>query len=103
MDYEYFKYNFIKSSENIVFLTWTTDKGDLYTWGVNGTGHLGLGSLGDQYFPLRVRIKTFLKTEHKLYATLRMDVMSLHILRTETRALLIKLLDTFSNSCSCRT
>ena len=58
-----------------------TDKGDLYTWGVNGTGHLGLGSLGDQYFPLRVRIKTFLQTKHKLYATLRMDVMSLRIFR----------------------
>ncbi|XP_072029924.1 LOW QUALITY PROTEIN: RCC1-like G exchanging factor-like protein [Amphiura filiformis] len=33
-----------------------TNKGDLYTWGVNGTGHLGNGSLQDQYFPLKVSV-----------------------------------------------
>lgn len=32
------------------------DRGDLYTWGTNGTGCLGLGNLGNQFFPLRVSI-----------------------------------------------
>ncbi|KAJ8020432.1 RCC1-like G exchanging factor-like protein [Holothuria leucospilota] len=33
-----------------------TDRGDLYTWGTNGTGCLGIGHLGNQYFPLRVYV-----------------------------------------------
>ncbi|PIK40603.1 putative Williams-Beuren syndrome chromosomal region 16 protein-like [Apostichopus japonicus] len=33
-----------------------TDRGDLYTWGTNGTGCLGLGNLGNQFFPLRVYV-----------------------------------------------
>ncbi|XP_033640149.1 RCC1-like G exchanging factor-like protein [Asterias rubens] len=33
-----------------------TNEGDLYTWGSNGTGHLGLGTLANQFFPLRVSV-----------------------------------------------
>lgn len=31
-----------------------TNKGDLYTWGKNRHGSLGLGTKEDQFFPLRV-------------------------------------------------
>ncbi|XP_071479604.1 RCC1-like G exchanging factor-like protein [Diadema antillarum] len=33
-----------------------TNKGDLYTWGTNGSGCLGLGQLHSQYFPLKVSL-----------------------------------------------
>lgn len=35
-----------------------TNKGDLYMWGKNKYGQLGLGMHKDQYFPLRVSIHT---------------------------------------------
>lgn len=31
-----------------------TNSGDLYMWGSNKFGSLGLGHLNDQFFPLRV-------------------------------------------------
>lgn len=31
-----------------------TSKGDLFTWGKNKGGCLGLGNMDDQFFPLRV-------------------------------------------------
>lgn len=33
-----------------------TNNGDLYTWGTNGSGCLGLGQLHSQYFPLKVSL-----------------------------------------------
>lgn len=35
--------------------------GDLYSWGRNTAGNLGLGHLNDQYFPLKVSIGAFVK------------------------------------------
>ncbi|XP_022083354.1 RCC1-like G exchanging factor-like protein [Acanthaster planci] len=39
-----------------------TNKGDLYTWGMNDSGHLGLGTRTNQFFPLRVAIAAEVQT-----------------------------------------
>ncbi|XP_038052104.1 RCC1-like G exchanging factor-like protein [Patiria miniata] len=39
-----------------------TNHGDLYTWGTNDSGHLGLASLQNQFFPLRVCMAAEVKT-----------------------------------------
>jgi len=39
-----------------------SDTGDLYMWGRNRYGSLGLGHLKDQFFPIKVCIPGYLKT-----------------------------------------
>lgn len=36
-----------------------SNTGDLYTWGCNKFGYLGLGHYDDQFFPLRVTMMMF--------------------------------------------
>lgn len=43
-----------------------TNTGDLYMWGCNKFGSLGLGDLKDQYFPLKVK---------KLYLSLKNSIV----------------------------
>ncbi|XP_044734121.1 RCC1-like G exchanging factor-like protein [Chrysoperla carnea] len=45
----------------ISYMTAINTNGDLYTWGRNTAGNLGLGHLNNQYFPLKVAVGGYVK------------------------------------------
>lgn len=60
----------VKSIYSSIFhMAAITTEGNLYTWGKNKWGQLGLGHTKDQYFPLQVNNILFFKNCRKITCT----------------------------------